>query len=148
MPILVSDVKDTPFDVRPKFLERVGRHASREAFRRSQQRVRRIGLAVSAPSVREEVISGYSHVTGVGGTKGAMAPPGSYGEPHYVYDPSLQGPVRRAKVARILSENEAGACFNGISRDNTGFEYSITVGEASPVSLILLGPIKSGSEGR
>ncbi len=44
-----------PYDVRPKFLKSVGGHASGETFRRAQKRVLRIGFAVDAPGVREEV---------------------------------------------------------------------------------------------
>jgi|SRR5208282_340313 len=51
MPLLVSEVEYSLLDVRPKLLECISCHASSEAFRRSEERVPRIGFAMNAPGV-------------------------------------------------------------------------------------------------
>ena len=65
--------ENEPFDVRPKFLKSVGGHASGEAFRRAQERVLRIGLAVNAPRIREEVVPENRHAAGKGGPEAVVA---------------------------------------------------------------------------
>jgi len=104
--MLVTIVEDALLDIGPKFLESIGRHVSAEAFRRAQERVVRIGFAVNAPGVGEEVTPENRHVAGIGGPEAAAAAPGSKREPYYISDASLEPPVRHAKIAWIFPKDE------------------------------------------
>jgi len=141
-------VEDAPVNVGPKFLKGIARQESAEAFRGAQERVVRIGFAVNAPGVGDEVIPKKRHIPGIGGPEAAVVAPGDKREAYDIPDASLKGPVRHAKIARIFPEDEAHACFKGIPRDAAGHAHSIAVSEASPVRSILFRPIRSRSEGR
>lgn len=129
--------ENEPFDVGPKFLKSVGGHASGEAFRSAQKRVLRIGFAVNAPGVREEVVPENRHAAGKGGPEAIVACANSERELYHVSDASLKGPARHAKIAGILVEDTADACFNGISRSDAGHAHSIAIGKASPAWPVL-----------
>src|SRR5271157_5437218 len=110
-------VEDALLNVGPKFLKGIARQESAEAFRGAQERVVRIGFAVNAPGVGDEVIPEKRHITGIGGAEAAAASPRSKRQPYYVSDASLEGPVRHTKIARIFPEDKADPRFNGIPCD-------------------------------
>ena len=113
-------VKQALLHVGPKLLESIGRHSSGETFRRAQKRVRRLGFATNAPGVRQEVTSKNRQVPGIGGPEAAVIASGCKSEPSYISDAHFKGLVRHAKVARIFPQEQAGACFNCISRGAAG----------------------------
>jgi len=95
-------VEDAPVNVGPKFLKGIARQESAEAFRGAQERVVRIGFAVNAPGVGDEVIPKKRHIPGIGGPEAAVVAPGDKREAYDIPDASLKGPVRHAKIARIF----------------------------------------------
>ena len=147
-PLLIMLVEDALLNVGPKFLESVDGHASGEAFSGAQKSVMRIGFAVNAPCVGEEIIPANGHVASIGRPVAAIASSCHKCKPYHIPDTSFKGAVLHAKIAWIFSEHKANACFNCISCDNAGHAHPITVGKTSPVGAVLIRPVKSRPEGR
>src|SRR5208282_3598246 len=140
-------VEDAPLNVGPKLLKGIARQESAEAFRGAQERVVRIGFAVNAPGVGDEVIPKKRHIPGIGGPEAAVVAPGDKREAYDIPDASLKGPVRHAKIARIFPEDKADPRFNGIPCDAAGHAHSIAVCKTSPMRPILFRPGRSRSQG-
>ena len=125
--------------VGPKLGESVAAHPSYEAENGPHARIISAGDTACTPSVRKEVASGFTNISGVSRRQTPIGPP--RGECHHqnVLDSTFQGLIGGAKIPRIFVPQRAKTGLQHAACSYTGQPHAVALAESVPVRTIFLG---------
>ena len=95
-------VRQPLFDVRPEFIESVGRHSAKEAFSDANHRVLSVVFAWRPPQIRKKIVAGIGGVERIVGARAAIRLVCDERELHDVQHALAEGLSLRGKVARFV----------------------------------------------
>src|SRR6185295_19804615 len=130
-------------NVGPKFGESVAAHPSYKAEKGPHARIIYAGDTVCTPSVRKEVASGFTDISGVSRSQTPIGPP--RGECHHqnVLDSTFEGLIGGAKIPRIFVPQRAKTGLQRAAGSDTSQPHAVALAESVPVRSIFLGCVPS-----
>ncbi len=132
----------------PRLGKSVAAHSSYEAENGPDARIIYAGDTACTPSVRKEVASGLTDISGVSRRQTPIGPPRRECHHQNVLDSTLHGLIGGAKIPRIFVPQRAKTGLQHVACSYTGQPHAVALAESVPVRTIFLGCVLSSRNAR